>query len=103
MNEEVKQRLAAKENWFRALFMLLFGIINYLVQFVIYLVALFQFVTHLITGKPNQHLLSFGQNLSTYSYQIMQFLTYNRQEKPYPFAEWPQTTSQPNTLTAPND
>ncbi len=89
MNDELKKNLGAKEKWIRFLFMILFAIVNYFVQMVIGVVALVQFIIILITGKANDNLLHFGSGVSAYVYHIMSFLTYGREEKPYPFSEWP--------------
>jgi hypothetical protein len=43
----------------------------------------------LFTGDTNERLLTLGQNLSTYVYQITLFLTFNSDEHPYPFGDWP--------------
>jgi hypothetical protein len=52
-------------------------------------VVVFQFLSQLLTRRTNQRLLKLGQNLSTYSYQILVFLTYNSEYRPYPFGAWP--------------
>ena len=33
--------------------------------------------------------LSLGASLSTYAYQVFSFLTYNSEQRPFPFADWP--------------
>jgi hypothetical protein len=52
-------------------------------------VVVFQFLSQLLTRRTNQRLLKLGQSLSTYSYQILVFLTYNSEYRPYPFGAWP--------------
>ena len=81
--------LTRTSTWLRGLFMVLFYLVAYLVRLLIALIAIFQFVCVLITGKPNRHLLKFGQDLSEYAYQIYRFLTFNIEKKPFPFSEWP--------------
>ena len=34
-------------------------------------------------------LAGFGQSLATYTYQIVMYLTFNTEEQPFPFADWP--------------
>jgi hypothetical protein len=75
--------------WKRALFMVLFAIIYSIVEIVIVLVAVFQFFCVLITGESNRQMLDFGQDLSTYVYQILRFETFNSERLPFPFADWP--------------
>lgn len=85
----LKEKLAVKDKWVRALYLLLFGFINYFLQILSWAVALFQLVAYLFVEKPNQRLCNFGKQLSGYSYQILLFLTFNSDKKPYPFSDWP--------------
>lgn len=73
----------------RALFMILFLIIYYVALWLVVAVAVFQFVVVLITGKHNRNLGTFGEGLSRFVYQITRFLTFETEEKPFPFKEWP--------------
>jgi len=43
----------------------------------------------LFSRDTNERLLDFSSDLSVYIYQILQFLTFNSEAKPYPFAVWP--------------
>lgn len=89
MKEEIKQRLEKHETWQRVLYMLFFIFIYGISKFLIIGVMLFQFFTIILTGNINEQLLKFGQNLSTYLYQITIFLTYNSEQRPFPFSAWP--------------
>lgn len=89
MKEEIKERLQKNETWQRGLYMLFFIIIYSVSKFLIIGIILFQFITIILTGKTNEQLLKFGQNLSTYLYQITLFLTFNSELHPFPFRKWP--------------
>jgi hypothetical protein len=89
MQDEMKQNLRNHTTWSRALYMLLFTVFYGVAEIVIVVVVLFQFLSVLFTGDTNWRLLTLGQNLSTYVYQVMLFLTYNSEERPYPFGDWP--------------
>ncbi|MDH3640531.1 MAG: DUF4389 domain-containing protein [Gammaproteobacteria bacterium] len=89
MEEEIKQRLTSKDIWIRGLTMLFFGIAYSIAELVIFLVAVFQFLTILFTGRANEKALALGNNLSTYVYQVFQFQTFNTEERPFPFSDWP--------------
>jgi hypothetical protein len=44
----------------------------------------------LFTGQKNQPLLGLGQSLATYTYQIVLYLTFASEVRPFPFdADWP--------------
>ncbi len=78
-----------RSTWFRGLFMLLFVAIYNIAAVLIGAVAILQFAWKLVAGAPNPRLLSFGEDLSRYFYQILRFLTFNTETKPFPFEDWP--------------
>jgi hypothetical protein len=90
MDEKIKATLTNMDTWKRGLFMVLFAIISGVAKLVVTLVAVFQFITLLFKGQTNQSLLPFGQNLSTYLYQITLFLTFKTNEMPFPFLTFPE-------------
>ena len=89
MEDEIRQNLRNRTTWWRAMYMLLFTVIYGIAELVIATVVLFQLLSVLFTGRTNERLLDLGQNLSTYVYQILLFLTFNSDERPYPFGDWP--------------
>ncbi|MCW8901907.1 MAG: DUF4389 domain-containing protein [Gammaproteobacteria bacterium] len=97
MNDEIKQNIKEKSTWLRGLYMLLFMIFYGVAEVIIFTVVVFQFVLSLLTRKTNERLLTLGQSLSTYQYQVLIFLTFNSEEHPYPFGAWP--AGKPTTAT----
>lgn len=93
MKEEIKQRLQKNETWMRALYMLFFIFVYGFAKFLIILVMLFQFFSIVLSGNTNTQLLKFSQNLATYVYQIITFLTFNSEQRPFPFSVWPSEVS----------
>ena len=89
MNEEIKQRIQKRENWQRGLFMLFFMFIYGFSNSLIICILFFQFATLILTGKTNEFLLGFSQSLSIYIHQIINFLTFNSEQHPFPFSTWP--------------
>lgn len=89
MNGKLDNHIRNRATWLRGLYILLFVIIYSITKIVIGAVVIFQFLSVLFTGACNNRLLKFGQSLSTYVYQIIQFLTYNAEDRPYPFGTWP--------------
>ena len=85
------ERLLSVSHWLRFLFMVLFAVIAGVASYVMTALVVLQFLWALITGEGNDKLRSFGSSLSQYIYQIMRFLTYNTDDKPFPFADWPET------------
>ncbi len=89
MSTDVKENIKARETWLRGLHIVIFAVIYSIAEIVVAAVVLFQFLSTLFTGRKNDRLLEFGDNLSNFIYQILEYLTFNTDHKPFPFDEWP--------------
>ena len=89
MEQETKDNLTSRNTWMRVVYMILFAVIFNIVEFVIAVVAVVQFLSTLFTGKVNQQLQALGHGVGAYVNEITRFLTYHTDDKPYPFAPWP--------------
>jgi len=89
MDEQIKDNLSSSDTWGRVLYMFLMVIFYSIAEVVLTAVVAFQLVLVLFTGKKNERLLKLGQSLSTYIYQVVCYLTFNSDHKPYPFGAWP--------------
>ncbi|BBM02414.1 DUF4389 domain-containing protein [Microbulbifer sp. GL-2] len=90
-NDELKRNLTSGNQWVRLIYMVLFAICLQLAGWVLLAVVVLQFLFSIIGGKSNDNLRRFGDQLASYIYQAVQFLIYNSDEKPFPFAEWPES------------
>lgn len=98
MDDQLKQRLTEKGVWLRGFYVVLFAVIFSITEVILTAVVVFQFFSRLFTGQCNTYLLKFGNNLSLYFQQITLFLTFNTDDKPYPFADWPQQAAASPTI-----
>ncbi len=89
MSNDIKDNIKRQSTWIRGLYMLLFSIFCGLADFVLFSIVIFQFLLKLFTGDTNDRLRKLGQSISTYIYQILQFLSFNSEVHPYPFGAWP--------------
>lgn len=96
MNEKTKVTLTNLDTWKRGLFMVVFAMISGVAKLIVTLVAIFQFVTLLFKGQTNKTMIPFGQNLSTYLYQITLFLTFKTDHMPFPFLDFPDGAPESN-------
>lgn len=88
--DDIVENLSEPSAWIRILFMLGFAVGFYVVLVpLIGLLALAQALFALIGGEPNDNLRRFGEGLTLYVTEILQFLFYDRQEKPFPFSNFP--------------
>ncbi|MBE0438699.1 MAG: DUF4389 domain-containing protein [Gammaproteobacteria bacterium] len=88
--QEIKGNLSNVNQWLRIAYMLLFGFILYFVMMVMWVVVVVQAIFTLVTGKTNENLAPFSNDLSHYISHIVMFLTYNQEAKPFPFSPWGQ-------------
>ena len=89
MSDDIKHNIKKQSTWLRGLYMLLFTIFSRMAEVVLFAVIVFQFILKLLTGETNERLRKLGQSMSTYIYQIFQFLNFNSDDHPYPFGTWP--------------
>jgi len=86
----IEENLKAKSTWIRLIFMLILGFLGWLASMVAAVVVVFGFFWVLFTGETNKQLKGAGQGIAKYVYQIIQYMTYNSDERPFPFdAAWP--------------
>ena len=86
-----KISLLNSNTWIRGAYMLLFGLLLVAARLVISIVVVVQFLFVLLVGADNQNLRNLGQGLGKWVYQTLMFLTFNSEDKPFPFDEWPAT------------
>lgn len=89
MDEKLKSNLTSKKSWLRLLYIVFFAVCFQVAVFVMWVLVALQFLFALFSGQDNRNLREFGQTLAEYIYQTLGFLTYNSDEKPFPFSDWP--------------
>ena len=89
MAEDIRSNIKSKSVWMRGLFMLLFAVLYGVAEFVLLVIAVFQFGHALFTGRPNDNVTVFGFSVGRYIFDITKFVTFNTEEKPFPFSAWP--------------
>ncbi len=89
MSGNIKDNITRCGIWLRLVFMIVLSMAYGVAEAVAFAVVVFQFVASLFTGKPNDQLARFGRNLARYFQQIIAYLTFATEEKPFPFTPWP--------------
>ncbi len=90
---ELEANLKSRNTWIRFLYMVMFAVFFGIAEFVLTVVVVFQFFATLITGRSNEQLKEFGASLSRYCYDILRYLTFNSEDHPFPFSDWPRGDS----------
>ncbi len=89
MSGSVKENVTRRDIWLRLVFMMVLGVAFYVAEFIIFIVVVFQFLSSLFTSRPNHRLKRFGRNLARYLQQITIYWAFATEDKPFPFAPWP--------------
>lgn len=89
MSDQLKQNLVSRGLWARALYMLLFVFIYSIAEIVFFALVIVQFLVALFSGAPNPRLLGFAEGLSAFIFQILRYLSFGSEDRPYPFRDWP--------------
>jgi hypothetical protein len=100
VDSELKKNLGAGANWIRLAYMLIFAVILYFVCLAFWLLAALQLMFVLISGVKNIRLLAVGDSLCQYLTQCFRFISFNSEEKPFPFQDWPVSAIQAEVETA---
>ena len=97
---ELEENITSRSTWLRLFFMIVYGLLYGLSRLVTAAVVVIQFFHVLFTGKTNEQLKIFGHSLAIYSYEIVDYLTFNTERKPFPVdARWPTSAPFENPKT----
>ena len=86
---DIKDNAKNIDTWLRGLFILIFGVIFYFLYGLIWLLVIFQFITKVITGELNSNLEQFSTKMTSYAMQILNYITFQSEERPFPFSPFP--------------
>ncbi|MDP7667188.1 MAG: DUF4389 domain-containing protein [Rhodospirillales bacterium] len=89
MTRSTKENVSDTNTWLRGLFMLLFAVVFKIAAILVLALAILQFLFKVFSGNVNQRLRAFGDDLGAYVAEIIRFLCYQTERKPYPFSQWP--------------
>ena len=87
--EEFETNERGKAGLSRALYTILYLIIIRFISMVLFVIAITQYIYSWLTGEPNEKILYFTEGLAEYSKQLVSYVGFNTDEKPWPVGEWP--------------
>lgn len=86
----LRNNVKSRSTWLRLFFMVVVVFLYGVSRVVVGAVVVLQFFNVLFTGETNKRLEQLGQALATYTYQVIRYLTFITEERPFPFdADWP--------------
>ncbi|MFV3306648.1 DUF4389 domain-containing protein [Pseudomonas sp. NY15181] len=83
------ERMEKESLVLRVVWMLVFALVWFAAEILLGVVVVVQLIYRIIYGAPSGSLMAFGDSLSQYFAQIGRFGTFQTEEKPWPFADWP--------------
>ena len=87
---DIEANLKSRSTWMRLLFMIVCVAIYTVTRGIVFAVVVLQFFWTLFTSKPNGKLTGFGHSLGLYTCEIIDYLTYYTDQRPFPFErDWP--------------
>jgi hypothetical protein len=87
---DLETNIKRRSTWMRFIFIIVFLALYALSRFVVFAAVVLQFLWVLFTAETNDKLKNLGQSLATYTYEIVLYLTFNSDAKPFPFDnDWP--------------
>ncbi|MFT4863371.1 MAG: hypothetical protein ACI95C_002602 [Pseudohongiellaceae bacterium] len=88
--EDIVENLKQSSVWSRILLMMGFAFVLYMVVApAIVILTIAQALFAAITGQPNRNLRGLGSLIQQYVSQIIDFVSYNSELRPFPFTEFP--------------
>jgi hypothetical protein len=87
--DQVKQNILSGRQWLRMLFMAGYILASWVLVLVLLAVILVQTLIVLVVGETNRNLRRFGIVCGVFMHQIIHFLVYGSDDKPFPFTEFP--------------
>jgi len=86
---QVEENGRQKAGVSRALYTILYLIIGRFISMVLFVIAITQYIYSWLTGEPNEKILHFTEDLAEYSKQLVSYVGFNTDEKPWPVGDWP--------------
>ena len=87
---DLEGNIKSRSTWLRALFMLVCFFLYAITRPIVGAIVLLQFFWALFTSQPNEKLTALGHSLALYTCELIDFLTYHTDERPFPFEkDWP--------------
>lgn len=75
--------------WKRLLLSIVFGFAAALSLWVIVFAAVMQFILRGVDGEPSERLARFGKRMGAYVRDVAAFMTFAREEAPWPMSDFP--------------
>ncbi len=91
----IEENLKSRSTWIRLAFMAISALLLSVTSLVGSIVVVLGFFWVLFTGEVNRQIQQVGQSIAAYVYELIRYLTFNTDEKPFPMGgDWPSGDSE---------
>jgi hypothetical protein len=73
-----------------------YAVVAWFVFWVLLALGVVQFVSFAVNGKINEEVRTLSSNLTQYLWELMAFITFVRDDRPFPLGPFPHTGDAPN-------
>lgn len=95
MQDVQEATVSRKDILVRLLYSVLYLLVFEIIKLIIQLIILFQYIYLFITLNHNDPVRNFSNKLCTYTYDLIRYLTLNKNRRPYPFNDFPPVMEEP--------
>ena len=94
--QDVQETTVSRTDIFiRLLYTILYLFVFEIIKLIIQIIVLFQYIYLFITRSHNDRVRNFSNKLCTYTYDILRYLTLNKNQRPFPFSDFPPVMEEP--------
>jgi hypothetical protein len=95
MQDVQESKVSRKDILIRLLYTILYLFVFEIIKLIIQLIVLFQYIYLFITLSHSDRVRNFSNKLCTYTYDIISYLTLNKNQRPFPFNDFPAVMGEP--------
>lgn len=84
-----------KSIFIRLLYTVLYLLVFEIIKLIVQIAVVFQYIFLFITLDYNKPVRIFSNKLATYTYDVIRYLTLNKNQRPFPLNEFPEALEEP--------
>jgi Domain of unknown function (DUF4389) len=93
--DQIRANLLSSTFWVRILFMVIFALVLWALRLAVIVICVVQTVIVMITGEVNAQLQRLGAVTAVYVGQVVSFMLFATEDKPFPFTPFPEGYARP--------
>ena len=95
MEKNQENSATRKDVLIRLLYTILCLIVFEIIKLIVQIAVLFQYIFLFITLDYNKPVRNFSNKIATYTYDVIRYLTLNKNQRPFPFNDFPEPLEEP--------